>query len=164
MGIRTIEEKKYTVQLYYITWHACCESVREGQNQLSYSDMDGDHCYFNRFFEYLQAGWDILKMEDQLSVVLTGDVFPIEKHNVEKGVRRALARYIHQYPEWGGYIGVTVEKPDRPRLPGERIVDYPYIIDSKKVDKIVEEVLESLKNKPIEDFVINLEDVVGENK
>jgi hypothetical protein len=75
MGVRKIEEKKYTAQLHCITWHAASLAVYKGRdpNALTYQDIDGDHCYFWTLYEFLQAGWDILKMEGQLSVVLTGD-------------------------------------------------------------------------------------------
>jgi hypothetical protein len=73
-------------------------------------------------------------MEDQLSVVLTGDIYPIEEHSIENGVRGALRLYITHH----------------------KLVDVHnvYMSDNKKINKVVEEVLENLKQRPIEDFVV----------
>ncbi len=147
MGIRKIKEKKYTAQLDCRTWHAAGEVVYEKgkKHWIFYSDIDGDHCYFHRLHEYLEAGWDILKMEGQLSVVLTGDNWPFVKQ-ADKRVRNAIRGYIIQYPEYGE----KWDRPDRPRLCGEKIVEDSYF-DLKKVDKVVEETINFLKKKPMEE-------------
>lgn len=77
MGVRKIEKKKYTANLCYVTWHAACLSVwrLKGRKKIDvmYRDIDGPHCYFYTLVEFLDAGWDIYKIKDQLSVILTGD-------------------------------------------------------------------------------------------
>jgi hypothetical protein len=77
--IRKIDEKKYLVEIYRITWHAACETVwRSGEkNSICYSDLDGEHVYIWQIVKYLSAGWDILTWLERDKIVLTGDNYPV---------------------------------------------------------------------------------------
>ncbi len=81
MGIRKIEEKKYTAQINMVTWHAACATVWKGQKEISCMDLDGDHAFLWEIYEYLSAGWDILKWEKDGQITLTGDKYPIQRMN-----------------------------------------------------------------------------------
>lgn len=88
----------------------------------------------------------------EIAVRLTGDTYPIENILREEGVRKALGKYIHVYPDFSS------SKAVRPRICGieDKIVPYGYFIDYKKVKKVIEEALDSLRNRPIEDFISRL--------
>ena len=142
MGVRKIPMKKYRADLYCVTWHAANEAVylAEEKEWFHYSNMDGDHCYFYRLVEYLEAGWDIYKLSDEgLGVTLTGDVWPLDDVLKEKRVRNGL---------YGFIVGWKVAD----HLICERNIG-SYYSDTKKVDKVIDEVLESLRKRPIRDFV-----------
>lgn len=153
MGIREVPAQKYIMRLYCVTWHAANETVWEGEKSIYYCDMDGDNCYFWRLHEYFEAGWEIMELGD-MWVQMTGNIWPFEKHNREKKVRESMARYIQAYPEhWSG------PDPDRPRICGQedKIVRYPLIVSQDKMYAVIEEVLEELRKRPMEDFTKSLE-------
>lgn len=152
MGVRKIKEKKYKVKLYYVTWHAACEHVYKHGESIQYSDLDGDDVYFRQLNEYLEAGWEIMKVGD-MNITMTGDIYPIEDHLKNLRVRKALKQYIQFYTR-----NRKILYWDQPRICGreDKIVPYGYIVDSKKLDKIVEKVLKDLAKRPMKDFVRKL--------